>query len=146
MTMMRIFLLAFAVALTPVSALAQEQEVVVRADTPRAEIERILNADNLDTARLSPREALEIMSGIERGRAPEDFWAAYQLHVLAWARLADVVDRVQHQQTESTLAAGLDELAAAEMAIGSTFDEVERIARQYHARLPAPLIDTRTIA
>jgi hypothetical protein len=89
---------------------------------------------------------LEIMSGIERGRAPEDFWAAYQRHVLAWARLAEAVDRVQHQQAVSAFADGQSELEAAETAIGTTFDEVERIARSYHARLPAPLIDTRTIA
>ena len=146
MTTMRMILLALAALLAPASALAQDQEVVVRADTPRAEIERILNADNLDTARLTPREVSGIMSGIERGRAPEDFWTAYQLHVQAWANLADVVDRVQQQQAESALAAGLDELAAAETAIGTTFDEVERIARLYHARLPAPLVDTRTIA
>ena len=148
MTMTRIVFLAFAALLAPASAFAQDhdQEVVVRADTPRAEIERILNADNLDTARLTPREVSGIMSGIERGRAPEDFWTAYQLHVQAWANLADVVGRVQQQQAESTLAAGLDELAAAETAIGTTFDEVERIARLYHARLPAPLVDTRTIA
>ena len=147
MTRTRIVFLAFAL-LAPASAFAQDrdQEVVVRADTPRAEIERILNADNLDTARLSPREVSGIMSGIRRGRAPEDFWTAYQLHVQAWANLAEVTERVQRQQAESTLAAGLDELAAAETAIGTTFDEVERIARQYHARLPAPPVDTRTIA
>jgi len=148
MTIVRLLIPAFAALLAPAAAMAQEQgqEVVVRAETARAEIERILNADNLDTARLSPREVVEIMSGIERGRAPADFWRAYQLHVQAWASLVDAADSVQGQQDGPTATFGLDGLEAAETAIGTTFDEVERIARQYHARLPAPLIDTRTIA
>jgi hypothetical protein len=141
-------ILALAIALAPAAATAQEQEpeIVVRAETARAEIERILNADNLDTARLSPREAVDIMSGIERGRAPEDFWNAYQLHVQAWAELADAVESVRRLQGESASAVGLDGIERAEAAIGTTFDEVERIARAYHARLPVPLVDTRTIA
>ena len=147
MTKMRILLAALALVPAASPAPAQDQEVVVRGETPRAEIERILDADNLDTARLSPREVLEIMNGIARGGAPEDFWSAYQLHVQAWARLADVVDQAQQRQrSESAFGDGMDELAAAAAAIGTTFDEVERIARLYHARLPAPRIDTRTIA
>jgi len=144
---MRILLLAIAALAAPASAaVAQDQEVVVRAETPRAEIERILNADNLDTTRLTPRDVAEIMAGIERGRAPEDFWTAYQLHVLAWVNLANAVDSVGQGGAESAFVDGLNELAAAQPAIGTTFDEVERIARLYHARLPRPRIDTRTIA
>jgi len=144
---MRILLLAIAALAAPASAaIAQDQEVVVRAETPRAEIERILDADNLDTTRLTPRDVAEIMAGIERGRAPEDFWTAYQLHVLAWVNLANVVDSVRQGGAESAFVDGLNELAAAQAAIGTTFDEVERIARLYHARLPRPRIDTRTIA
>ena len=148
MTTLRPFILAFAALLAPAAAMAQQQdqEIVVRADTARAEIERILNADNLDTTRLSPREVVEIMSGIERGRAPQDFWSAYQLHVQAWANLADAADSVQGQQDGPASTFGLDGLEAAETAVGTTFDEVERVARAYHARLPAPLVDTRTIA
>src|ERR1700710_1796224 len=143
MTTLRPFILAFAALLAPAAAMAQQQdqEIVVRGDTARAEIERILNADNLDTSRLSPREVVEIMSGIERGRAPQDFWSAYLLHVQAWANLADAADSVQGQQDGPASTFGLDGLEAAETAVGTTFDEVERIARAYHARLPAPLVD-----
>jgi hypothetical protein len=126
--------------------MAQDQEVVVRGETPRAEIERILNADNLDTSRLSPRDVAGIMAAIPRGHAPEDFWTAYQAHVEAWARLADVTDQAQQPQAESAFAGAQDALAGAAAAIGTTFEEVERIARLYHARLPAPLVDPRTIA
>src|SRR6195952_5997726 len=140
MTIIRIPILALAALLAPAAATAQEQQqdIVVHADTARAEIERILNADNLDTSRLSPREVVEIMSGIERGRAPQDFWSAYQLHVQAWANLADAADSVQGQQDGPASTFGLDGLGAAETAVGTTFDEVERVARAYHARLPAP--------
>jgi hypothetical protein len=145
MKQMRILLLAL-VLIAPVALVAQEPDIVVRAETNRAEIERILNADNLDTARLSPREIVDIMSTIGRGRAPEDFWDAYQLHVRAWANLADAADRIQRRPDGSAFVEDPDQLEAAEAAIGTTFDEVERIARVYHARLPRPLIDTRTIA
>jgi hypothetical protein len=146
-TIIRVLLPAFAALLAPAAAIAQEPDIVVRAESPRAEIERILDADNLDTGRLTPREVTEIMMGIARGRAPEDFWSAYQLHVRAWARLADAVDRVQPQTgAGSAFPEGRDELAAAAVAIETTFDEVERIALRYHARLPAPRVDTRTIA
>ena len=143
MTVLRALLLA--AAALPAAAVAQAPDIVVRGEAARAEIERILEADNLDSARLTPREVVEIMSGIARGGAPEDFWNAYQRHVQAWARLADVVDRAQAQQGESTFVEQ-NELAGAVAAIGASFDEVERIARLYHARLPRPHVDTRTIA
>jgi len=140
--------LAFALSLLllPTQASAQQRDIVVRGQTERAEIERILNADNLDTANLTPDEVVETISQIQRGRAPEDFWNAYQLHVRAWASLAAAVDRAQSARGESTFGDGSDEIEAASNAIGSTFDEVERIARRYGAHLPAPPIDTRTIA
>jgi len=141
-----IIVLAFAALAAPAAAVAQDQEVVVRGETARAEIERILEADNLDTARLDPSEVVEIMAGIARGGAPEDFWDAYQQHVLAWARLAEVVSRVRQHQNDAAITDGQDELPAAAASIGTTFNEVERIARLYHAQLPRPRIDTRTIA
>jgi len=144
MKTLRMILLALALT-APAAVAAQEPDIVVRAETERAEIERILDADNLDTARLSPREVVDIMSGIARGRAPDDFWDAYQLHVRAWATLADLADRIERRPDGSTFVADPDRLAAAEAAIGANFDEVERIARVYHARLPRPLVDTRAI-
>jgi len=142
----RLLALAFAALLVPAQGTAQDSDIVVRGDTARTEIERILNADNLDTARLSPREVADQVARIERGRAPEDFWSAYQLHVRAWARFADSIDRAQRAQGESTFGEGMEEVEAAERAIGTTFDEVERIARRYGARLPRPPVDTQTIA
>jgi hypothetical protein len=142
---LRILWLAL-VLVTPAPAPTQEPDIVVRAETDRTEIERILNADNLDTARLSAREVVEIMSGIARGRAPEDFWAAYELHVRAWANLAAVEESEQRPPDGSTFTENPDRREAAEAAIGTTFDEVERIARRYGAHLPRPRIDTRTIA
>ena len=144
--MMRIVLPILAALAAPAAAVAQDQDIVVRGETPRAEIERILEADNLDTAQMDPSEVVEIMAGIARGQAPEDFWNAYQQHVLAWARLAEVVNQVRQHQGDAAFGDGMDELAGAQAAIGTTFDEVERIARLYHASLPRPRIDTRTIA
>jgi hypothetical protein len=146
MMVLRALPLALMVLLTPAQAKAQEQNIVVRGDATRIEIERILEADNLDTARLSPREVVDIVSAIERGRAPPDFWDAYQRHVQAWVRLAETMEQIQRQQAASAFVEGLDELVAAEAAVSTTFDEVERIARSYGAQLPLPLIDTRTIA
>ena len=145
MRMIGALLAALAALTVPAAATAQDQDIVVRGETARVEIERILNADNLDTAHLSTREVAEIMAGIARGGAPEDFWDAYQRHVQAWARLADAVDQAQTQQSESTFGQG-SELADATAAIGTTFSEVERIARLYHAHLPPPRVDTSMIA
>jgi hypothetical protein len=144
--MLRILMLVSAALLAPAQAAAQQPDAGVAADAARGEIERILNADNLDNSRLSPRDVAETIAGIERGRAPEDFWAAYQLHVRAWARLADAVDRAQRAQGESTLGEGMEEVEAAVQAIETTFDEVERIALRYGARLPSPPVDTNSIA
>jgi hypothetical protein len=122
-----------------------QQDVVVTAATARAEIERILNEDNLGGRRLTPRETAETMAGIARGRAPQDFWAAYQLHVQAWQRYAAALEQAGPQQGESTF--GPDGGAAeAEQAITTTFNEVERIAVRYGARLPAPPVNPLEIA
>ena len=124
MRWVRLAALALLAVPLPAAVAAQDAEIVVRGDVARIEIERILEADNVDTSRLSAREVADAMAGIGRGRVPEDFWAAYQAHVAAWNRLAG--------------AAASLERALAEQAIESSFDEVERIARRYGARLPAP--------
>ena len=143
---LRLLALAFVALLAPAQLAAQEPDIVVQGEAARTEIERILNADNLDTSRLSPREVADAIALIERGRAPQDFWDAYQLHVRAWSRLADAFERAQRQQGESTFVEGMDEVETAADAIESTFDEVERIAQRYGARLPVPPVDTQTIA
>lgn len=127
--MRRVRLIALALVALPSLSVsgavaAQDSDIVVRGDVARKEIERILRADNLDTSRLAAREIAEAISGIERGRAPDDFWAAYQDHVAAWKRLAE--------------ASGRAEQALAEQGIEASFDEVERIAGLYGARLPTP--------
>ena len=122
--------------LRQVPAVAQEPDIVVRGDARVAEIERILEADNLDTTRLDPREVADAIAAIPRGRAPGDFWLAYRAHVLAWRRLADANDAARRvgakepEDAEAVIQAG--------QAIEATFDEVERIARRYGARLPTP--------
>jgi hypothetical protein len=108
----------------PAAFAAQGADIVVQGDVGRIEIERILDADNVDTSRLSDREVAEAMGGIDRGRAPDDFWAAYRAHVEAWNRLARANESLER--------------ALAEQAIETSFDEVERIARRYRARLPVP--------
>ncbi|HLL29537.1 MAG TPA: hypothetical protein VK403_00930 [Allosphingosinicella sp.] len=116
----------------PTVLAAQQSDIVVEGGIKRAEIERIVEADNVDTSKLSEREVADALKRIERGRAPQDFWLAYRAHVLAWERLAEAVER----QSESRSGAG--PRARAEQAIDATFDEVERIARAYGARLPTP--------
>ncbi|HEX8238318.1 MAG TPA: hypothetical protein VF574_01100 [Allosphingosinicella sp.] len=129
--------LAGLLALTGTAGVAApEADIVVQGGIERAEIERILRADNVDTSRLSEREVAEIIRGVERGRAPEDFWVAYQAHVLAWKRLAAAVEKAGGRSGESRFEES--ELLNAQLAIEATFDEVERIARAYGARLPTP--------
>jgi hypothetical protein len=115
---------------------AQDAEIVVRGDSSRMEIERILEADNVDTSRLGSREVADAMAGIERGRAPEDFWLAYRAHVEAWQRLAETETISRKQAILSRESA--EALARAQQAIEDSFDEVERIARSHGARLPTP--------
>lgn len=135
MRLVRLVLLALLTFPMPVALSAQGPDIVVQGEVSRSEIERILAADNVDTSRLSEREVADVISEIKRGRAPEDFWVAYRAHVLAWERLAGIVEKAG--PSGSRFEDG--ELLKAEQAIEATFDEVERIARAYGARLPTPL-------
>ena len=130
----RLAVLALLTLSPPTGVAAQEPDIVVRGGVYRGEIERILEADNVDTARLSERRVADIMVGIERGRAPEDFWVAYRVHVAAWLRLADAIARAGREPNVNTA----EDVDKAEQAIVTTFDKVERIARRYGARLPVP--------
>lgn len=125
-----------AASLPAAAASALGSAAVAQDAIARSEIERILQADNLDTSRMNPREVAETIATIGRGRAPEDFWQAYQAHVRAWRRFAELVERALRQQGESTFIEGEEELEAAGRAIDTTFAEVERIARRYGARIP----------
>ncbi|HEU0133317.1 MAG TPA: hypothetical protein VFR28_00715 [Allosphingosinicella sp.] len=113
---------------------APQPDIVVRGGVEKAEIERILAADNVDVSKLSEREVADAIGRVERGRAPRDFWVAYRAHVIAWQRLADAVEKAgpspSLSQAEAVVRAG--------QAIEATFDEVERIALSYGARLPTP--------
>jgi hypothetical protein len=118
-------------------------EVSVRGSAARPAIERILTADNLDIDRLSPREVADTMAEIPRGRAPEKFWSAYQKHVRAWQDYADAQDKSRAVKSPVDIDHLPDGIAIADARkrINSTFDEVEVIAREYRARVPA--ISTR---
>ena len=132
----RLALIAFLAIPLPAVAVAQQPDIVVQGGVQRSEIERILAEDNVDTSRLGERDVADIVAQIQRGRAPQDFWLAYRAHVRAWERLADIAEKARRGQGESFFEA--EELVKAEQAIDSTFDEVERIARAYGARLPVP--------
>ena len=110
-------------------AWAQEQQIVVEAPSARSEIERILEADNLNNADMDPAAVVAAMRRIDRRYAPDDFWAGYRQHVEAWERFAAIAS-----DPGSTTA----ELAAARGAVNASFDVVERIARRYNAQLPRP--------
>lgn len=135
-----------ALALSALPAAAQPEAerdpaIVVEGQAlQRLEIERILEADNLDTSRLSTRDVLEAMRAIPRGRAPDDFWAAYRAHVRAWERFAAAEARLEALQggKSGDAAAAIAAMQEADLAIETTFDEVERIARRYGARIPVP--------
>ena len=118
---------AFALAALATPAAAQEPEIIVEAPVHRLEIERILEADNLDLASLSPREVAETMARIPKGRAPDEFWARYQGHVRAWQWYAALA---------STAGVNGHDVLEAEAMVNATFDDVERIAQSYGARLP----------
>ena len=135
--MKRVWPAALAILAMQMPAVAAQQgDIVVRGDVARTEIERILRADNVDTSRLGAREVAEAIAAIERGRAPDDFWAAYQAHVRAWEQLADAEEK--GAKDFETGFGGTGEVAKAARAIDFTFDQVERIARDYGARLPIP--------
>jgi hypothetical protein len=75
------------------------------------------------------------MIRIRRGRAPEDFWAAYSDHVDAWVILANAIARARREPNVDTVAA----VDKAEAEIDTTFERVERVARRYGAHIPTPL-------
>jgi hypothetical protein len=116
-----------ALAALAAPAAAQEPQIVVEASLDRLEIERILQADHLDLASMSPREVAEAMARIPKGRAPDEFWARYQGHVRAWQWYAALA---------STAGVNGHDVLAAEAMVNATFDDVERIAVSYGARLP----------
>jgi hypothetical protein len=147
MNAFRLILLAAAAALAaPPAMAAQEQDIVVNGHAARAEIERILNADNLDTDNLEPRDVADTMAAIQRGGAPDDFWNAYQAHVRAWSLYADEVEQAGNgSEAQPDSVYGFDQVSEAQAAIASTFDEVERIAHRYGARLPMPIEEVRSM-
>jgi hypothetical protein len=148
-----VFFAAFGLAASPLAAQISEpapapqaeQEVIVRGESARREIERILHEDSLTSIRPTPREVADAMAVIVRRGAPQDFWSAYQTHVLAWQRYAQLVEQAPRTQGESNFG-DEGETAEAQQAIETTFVEVERIARRYGARLPAAPVDPRTVA
>ena len=132
-----IVLVAAPVAAEPVVAAAQENR---GTEEERSEIARILEADNLDAGSLTPREVASQIAAIPRGRAPEDFWSAYQEHVRAWrlaaeaqAKLEDLADG-KRGGSEQVMAEADEALSAIE----TTFSEVERIAASYGVPMPTP--------
>ena len=125
---MRLALSAALLALA-IPVAAQEPEIVVEAPLPRTEIERILEAENLDLASMSPREVADAMARIPRGGAPDEFWTRYQGHVRAWHWYAALVgDERVHSR----------DISEAKYLVDATFADVERIAESYGARLPEP--------
>ena len=138
--LLRLTVIAAALSPLPVRAQAPDTPIVVHSVSSRSEIQRILNADNLDTANLEARDVADSMASIERGRAPEDFWTAYQSHVRAWQKLADAEElaRASIEADPAKMAEAAALLAEAEEQIEATFTAVERIALDYGARMPIP--------
>src|SRR6185436_1858086 len=96
-------------------------------------------ADNLDTAAMDPQDVADALAAIPRGRAPEDFWQAYQEHVDAWMRLADLIgggDPIEEGVPS-------DALEDAGWAISLTFGQVELVALSYGAKIPLPMEEVR---
>ena len=145
MTFVRVALLMLAALALPMAAGAEDKDIVVQGDAARAEIERILSNDNVDTTQMDATEVVEAISTIRRGRAPEDFWTAYRAHVAAWERLAKAQQAMGARLDDSRFESSA-EVEQAERAIESTFDEVERLARKYGAHMPVPPAELRTIA
>ena len=108
-------------------AAAQEPQIVVERSRDRLEIERVLQADNLDLGSMSPRQVAEAMARIPKGQAPDEFWARYQGHVRAWQWYAALA---------STPGVNGHDVVEAEAMVNATFGDVERIAARYAARLP----------
>lgn len=139
-------------AASPLAAQPPQGEappIVVEGEAlARTEIERILEADNVDTSRLSAGQVVQAIREIPRGRAPEDFWLAYQAHVRAWERFASIEARAEATARENPTGLGklVPALEEASREIETSFDEVERIAQRYGVRMPTPPMDfPRTI-
>ena len=124
----------------PTAAQPTDQSVGRGDAVTRSEIARILAADNVDVGQLTSRQIADRIRAIPRGRAPDDFWTAYQAHVRAWERFATVQERAQRLSSAkpALIERIANELAEANGAIESTFDEVERVARSYGVDMPVP--------
>lgn len=137
--LLRLIVIAAAFTALPAQAQAPEAPIVVQSVSSRTEIQRILDADNLDTANLDARSVADSIALIKRGRAPEEFWAAYQIHVRAWQKLADAEEFARvAMEDPGKVAEAAALLAEAEEQIETTFTAVERIALDYGARMPIP--------
>ena len=123
-----------ATAADPIEAASQSNEVA------RVEIERILNADNVDVRRRSSRAIVAHMRAIPRGQAPADFWNAYQRHITAWERfaIAEEAYRTPSRGNPAMHERAIVQLGGADRAVNATFHEVNRIAARYGASIPAP--------
>ena len=117
-------------------------EIAGHADVARAEIERILNADNLDRQAMNPQAIADALAAIPRGRAPEDFWQAYQEHVEAWMRLAELTESGPIDEEGIPF----DALQNAGFAISLTYGQVQLIALSYGAKMPMPMQEVRRTA
>ena len=105
MRTIRLIIAAFLIVLAPAAVTAQDNQIVVRGTAATVEIERILNADNLNTASISSGGVADTIAAIPRGNAPADFWNAYQAHVRAWRRLADAEDQARRLAEDGTSSA-----------------------------------------
>lgn len=114
---------------------------VMRGDAvTRAEIGRILAADNVDVRGLSPLQIFDRIRAIPRGRAPNEFWTAYQAHVRAWEAAAVATERMERLASAKPILRtdAATDVAEAYEAVESTFSEVERVARSYGVDMPVP--------
>ena len=117
-----------------------EQKIERGEEQERHEIARILAADNVDASRLSAREVATAIAAIPRGEAPEEFWQAYQAHVLAWESKAAAEDWIRSLKSSDRIAIerALGDLIAAEEAISATFARIRQIATDYGVAMPIP--------
>jgi hypothetical protein len=129
-----------ALAGAPAAAQPSNQAVARGDAVTRGEIGRILAADNVDIRGFSPRQVATMIRAIPRGRAPSDFWTAYQAHVRAWEATAAATERMERLANAKPIlqADAAADLAEANDGIESTFAEVERIARSYGVDMPVP--------
>jgi hypothetical protein len=139
---MRLAALAtLAILAMPMTALAAEQPNASArrgSEAERTAIQRILAADNLDTTAMSSRQIVNAMRSISRGRAPRDFWNAYQAHKRAWQRFASAEERMQRLGDGAGAENAAAAMTEAESAVESTFAEVLRIAASYGVEAPTP--------